>query len=522
MSLFSRAIRRIFSPLRVVAKVRPLVWSRPRKTATQGKYDAAQLTETNAAHWQNADALSAEGANTVSVRYTLRNRSRYEAANNGYFKGLLRTRRNDIVGTGPRMQVGLPDTYIDPDFGTVAKTPKDAARMIEKRFRAWMKAADIATKLRIMVEAGERDGEIFGVYFTDPQSTDAVWLNLRLIEPDQCTTPGLVWNDPTATDGIKFDEYGNPVEYHFLKAHPGDPIWFDSWEYDAVSAQWVIHWYDPDRANQRRGIPALTPSLPLFSQMRRYTLATLTAAETAANIAGIMYTDQPPPSEGGNPPTFEEFDSVPIHRGSLLTAPMGWRAESFKAEQPTSTYREFKAEILAEAGRCVVAPRNVATGSSAEYNYSSGRLDHLPWQRSIAIERDRIISEILERLFRAWHHEARLIPGYLPYPLPPVEEWERTWHWDGFPSIDPVKEATADEIGLKNGTRTLTQIYAERGEDWEDAIRQKAREIRLARQLEAENGLAEGTLYPLAEAAKPLPQAAPPAPLLEDAPNGQA
>ena len=35
------------------------------------------------------------------------------------------------------------------------------------------------------------------------------------------------------------------------------------------------------------------PALPLFAQLRRFTLAVLSAAETAADFAGILYTDAP-------------------------------------------------------------------------------------------------------------------------------------------------------------------------------------------------------------------------------------
>ena len=499
---FFGAIRRLFTGKKT--PVQPS--ANGRRIA--GSYDSAKVTDANTNHWANADALSADGANSVNVRYTLRNRSRYEAANNGYCKGLLRTRRNDVVGTGPRLQVTMPGTFPDPDFGTTMNVPADATRQVERRFKAWMESANINDKLRILEESGERDGECFALQFTNLGLTDDVKLDIRLIEPDQVTTPDLLWNDPLAIDGIRFDESGNPTEYHILKRHPGDPVWINPWDYDRIAAAWVIHWFDPSRPNEKRGVPSTTPSLPLFAQLRRYTLATLMAAETAANIAGVMYTDQPPPSEGGDPPEFTAFDHVPIARGSLLTAPEGWRAEAFKSEQPVSTYREFKGEILTEAGRPMCAPRNVSTGSSAEYNYSSGRLDHLPYERAIKIDRDRLRQIALDRLFKAWHREARLIPGYLPAGLPPLADWDTTWHWDGFESIDPVKDATANEIKIRTGQTTLFDVNAEDGKDGEELLRSKARQISLARQLEKENGLMPGTLYPLAVAeqiAAPLP-----------------
>ena len=56
----------------------------PRRLAhaVRARYDAAITTADNVRHWANADGLSADAAASPDVRQTLRNRSRYEAANN--------------------------------------------------------------------------------------------------------------------------------------------------------------------------------------------------------------------------------------------------------------------------------------------------------------------------------------------------------------------------------------------------------------------------------------------------------
>lgn len=485
-----------------VAAPAPKAQRRETAGRVRGRYDAAQTNVGNLKHWEGADALSANGANSPAVRDVLRKRARYEAANNGYAKGLLRTIRNDVIGTGARLQVSLPDEYADPDFGTQMRVRPGAGRAVELAFARWADAAGLDDKLRVLLETGDRDGECFAVAVSNPALPDAVKLDLRLIEGDQCATPDLVWTDRLAVDGIRFDEAGNPTEYHFLKQHPGDPFWQNPWDYDRIAAKYVLHWFDPDRPNQARGVPAITPGLPLYSQLRRYTLATLGAAELAANLAGILYTDQA--ADPDDAADVETMDTVPIPRQALLTAPAGWKAEQFKPEQPVSTYREFKGELLTEAGRPLCAPRNVSTASSAEYNYSSARLDHLPYQRAIRITRERVRRAVLARVFFAWLYEARLVPGYLPADLPPVALWQLRWQWDGFESIDPVKDATADDIALKNGTRTRADIYGARGKDWEEALRQQAKEAALARRLETEYGLAPGTLSPLAASGTPV------------------
>ena len=82
------------------------------------KYDAAQTTAENVRHWAMADHLSADGSLTPEIRRTLRNRARYEIANNAYAKGLVLTLAATCIGTGPRLQL-LSE---DDDFNTIVET----------------------------------------------------------------------------------------------------------------------------------------------------------------------------------------------------------------------------------------------------------------------------------------------------------------------------------------------------------------------------------------------------------------
>ena len=117
-----------------------------------------------------------------------------------------------------------------------------------------------------------------------------VKLDLQLVECDRVTSP---WPSMAATDidGIRFDACGNPVEYCVLRNHPGDPACDMS--FDWRPAQYVIHWFRPTRPGQQRGISEIMAALPLSAILRRYTLAVLAAAETAANFAAVLHTDAP-------------------------------------------------------------------------------------------------------------------------------------------------------------------------------------------------------------------------------------
>jgi capsid protein len=304
----------------------------------RARYDAAVTNDDNRRHWANADGLSANAANNAEVRRILRNRARYEVANNSYARGIVLTLANDVIGTGPRLQL-LTDNG-------------DANRRIEREFTEWSKAVNLAEKLRTMRMARAQDGEAFAVLTSNPALRTAIQLDLRLIEADQVCTPDFNALVTNGVDGIVFDEAGNPVEYHVLKSHPGDVV-LSRRDYERLPAAAVIHLFRCDRAGQARGIPDIMPALPLFAQLRRFTLAVLAAAETAADFAGILYTDAP---ANGEAESAEPFEPIELEQRALLTMPGGWKMSQLEAEQPSTTYGEFKREILNEIARCLNMP----------------------------------------------------------------------------------------------------------------------------------------------------------------------
>ena len=442
----------------------------------RAKFDAAQTTDENRRHWANADLLSADAAASMDVRAILRSRARYEVANNSYARGIVLTLANDTIGTGPRLQM-LTD---DPEANTA----------IEQAFMRWAASVGLPEKLRTMRMARAESGEAFGLLTQNPGIDNPVQLDVRLIEADQVTTPGS-WalrssvRDLPGVDGIEHDRYGNPVAYHVLKQHPGDTTLATAGfgeEFERVPAGAVVHLYRADRPGQSRGIPELTPALPLFAQLRRYRLAVLAAAETAADFALALYTDAPP---NGEPDAVEPMDVFELEARMATTLPQGWKLGQVKAEHPSTNHVEFVMSILAEIARCLNMPFNVAAGNSSGYNYASGRLDHQTYYKAIRVDQSQIAAKVLDPIFRGWLNEAILVSDLLP-------RWVRTtdfaalnhqWFWDGTEHVDPAKEANAQATRLSSHTTTLANEYAKQGRDWETELRQRAKEIALVSEL---------------------------------------
>ena len=211
-------------------------------------------TEENRRHWASADLLSADAANNPRVRTVLRSRARYEVANNSYARGIVSTLANDCIGTGPRLQMLTDDD--------------SSNRLVEQEFIPWADAISLAEKLRTMRMSRAESGEVFAMLVANPKVDSPIKLDLRLIEADQVMTPVLLRQeaDLLAIDGIIFDRHGNPTEYHVLKRHPGDNIARWTLDFDRVPAASMIHYFRAERPGQNRGVPEITPALPLFAQ----------------------------------------------------------------------------------------------------------------------------------------------------------------------------------------------------------------------------------------------------------------
>jgi lambda family phage portal protein len=430
------------------------------------KYDAAQTTSENSNHWGNADALSVNFANSPQVRRTLRMRGRYERDNNSYCKGIVLTLANDLIGTGPRLQLLTDD--------------QDANRQVEKEFALWAEEIDLANKLRTMHMARIVDGEGFGLFVNNPGLTGPVTLDIKLVEAEQVTSYATLNYDPLQVDGIRFDKHGNPKTYFVLPYHPGGALQFFSIaDPDLIPASQVLHWMRSERPGQARGIPDMTPSLPLFAQLRRYTLATLMAAEIAAELTMFMESNLP---AGSDVAAKDQFELIEMVRGMMTTIPSGWKVNWTHPEQPTNSYGEFVDKLLREILNCLEMPFGLGVGDFSGSNYSSGRLDVQRYQRKVKNERASL-NRLLNRIFLAWLEEAMYVPKLLPKKLPPYRLLARAWQWDGFDYVDPVKEAQAVDIGLKNYSVTLADVYASRGQDYTEALPKIAAANDLMKQL---------------------------------------
>lgn len=455
--------------------------ARRRLTGLRGGFDAAATNRINEAHWENAALTTLDALLELSGE-ALRKRCHYEARNNSYAKHIVSTLANYIVGATLRIQLDTGDADLD--------------RMLEDDLGQWAEECDVTgyggllDLLLLDIRAQCKTGDAFGVVKTDPDIEGPIQLGLLPIDAERVATPwGTSLADPargTIKNGIRYNALGRPVEYYVLREHPGDSgaasiLSAGAGEHDTVAAANMTHLYLREEASMGRGVPWLTSSLPLLAYLRRYTLATIDAAETAAKIAAMMESQDVEVDQVEDVDDMEEID---IPRSSMLTVPRGWRAKQMKAEQPAAQYESFKHEQLAEIGAGMDMPRNIAGADSSEYNYASGRLDHQAFFKAVGVIRVGIRRRKIRPLIQAAVAERRLgavRTKRLERKLRRLDARDvarrAEVYWDGQEHVDPQKEALAQNVRLGNGATNLAREAAREGRDWQREADQLAREV---------------------------------------------
>lgn len=430
------------------------------RRAIDATYDAAGTSTEYSNYWAPADGLDADSANSFAVRQTLVKRSRYDIGNNGYSDGIAQTYATDLIGRGPslRMQTGS----------------EGFNRMVELAWFEWCKAVSFRRKLWCIAHAKHQDGEGLGVLRRNSKLKHKVKLDWCLHETEQCQTPYLQFGKAGQIDGIKFDEFGNPTFYEFLKYHPGSNQTFAN-EYgkvETVPAAFVTHWFKLRRPGQHRGVPECASTLNLGAASRRWREATVAAAELVADYTLFIKTAFEP-EEMDNPTAMSTLD---VQKRMITALPAGHDAFQPKAEQPTAGHSEFNKSLINEQARPKSMPYNKAACDSSSYNYASGRLDHQTYYGQLDVDRDDCNDCVLDPMFAVWFDYAVMAYGWLGGNPDAISDKAKahTWDWTKHQVADIESEANASDKNLKNGTSSIAAEHIARGLDPEDELQKTA------------------------------------------------
>lgn len=331
---------------------------------------------------------------------------------------------------------------------------------------------------------------------------------VSLIDPDRLSNPHLAIDTRDRRAGVEIDEWDAPVAYWLRKAHQGD--WFDAartvtWDRYPRETEFgrpiVVHYFEPDRANEHR--PAGGLLKPVIGRMKM--LAKYDGVELqAAVINGIFsaYIESPYDhdqvqdalGEGDTLSAYQTLRSgfhqerAPMLGGARIpTLFPGEKIVGVDSKRPSANYPHFEGAVLRNIAAAVGLSAEQVSQDWSKTNYSSARAALLEAWRTLSRRRLDFAAGFASPIYGAFLEEA-IDRGELPMPAgaPDFVEARAEYaacSWMGPPRgwIDPVKEAQAAVLRMDAGLSTLRQECAEQGLDYEEVIAQRALEVKMFR-----------------------------------------
>lgn len=434
--------------------------------SVRSSYDAASDTRFREKYFENAKSGDAD-SDLLPELATLRNRARYEIRNNPYARGMMLTWANYVIGNGLQVQMRTDNEKFNEAF--------------EKMFASWSQHADAAGRYSLsdMLHLGEQQifpcGEYFMVRTMDESMPDIPALRYLMIEPDRVATPYSSIYSNNTEGGITTGTNGQVEKYHINKRHPEQTISvsFDiSGGFNTYTAEKVIHVMNVTRPGQTRGESKMCAMIPLSVDFRKFRMATVMAAEQAALFSAYIQTNDPATEVTNDDPLI-----LDIEPATITTLPSGYNIAQINPHHPATTFEMFSKQILGEMGASVNMPFNVVAMNSSGYNYASGRQDWQVFHRSITGARKVRERVAFARIIHDFLAEFRRMTGN-QFPPQVWQDAETMWLvlWPGFEHVDPLKEANAEKTRLENNTDTLADIWAKKGGQWADKLKQRKAE----------------------------------------------
>jgi lambda family phage portal protein len=446
------------------------------------KYEAAIINRLTS-DWLNS-CTSADSELYRDLK-TLRSRSRDLCINNDYAKRFLKRTSTNVIGSNG---IGLQIRATDESGNLVSNINSE----ILQQFTAWAKlgVCSVDGKLswidcqRLFLESVARDGEIIVRLvsgFNNPFS-----FALQFIEADHLDED---FNEQLSDGhyirmGIEFNKWNRPVAYHLHQSHPGELFRQNKdlnqdKKYQRIPADQIIHAFLVERPSQSRGVPWMHTAMPRLRMLSAYEEAELVAARVGASKMGFFVS---PDGSGyvGNDDGFgnKVMEADP---GTFEQLPSGMDLRMFDPKHPNSSFADFEKSIL----------RGIASGLDISYatlandlenvNFSSIRHGSLEDRDSWKVLQNWVIEHFCNKVFSSWLLTS-ITAGKLKLPITDFDKYNKPiWRPRGWAWVDPLKENHANDIAIRQKTRTRSQVAADQGNDIEEIFQQMVFEEELAK-----------------------------------------
>lgn len=420
---------------------------------------------------------------TESERSRLRSWCKKEYLDNPLAHNIARNFAMGVYGAGPILQVHSPNDTINDAIETI--------------FSRWRTASDMDWKFITAIQSLFYDGEAFFHFTPNPSVPGGI--DIELLEARRIVEPYSAGFDPNRLEGITYNEYNQPVWYDVLEEHQ-NPNALNAPQTTIVPAEHIMHLYFEDVVNQKRGLPLLQSALEMLSSLRRITNASLGAWELAAKMNLVIQTGMdayqflqcmPRNYEEDGATMIEAFKTIPVpDDGGMTFLASGMSMNQVKNEHPNQAFTEHTETFQKIAGLAGGLPENLATGSSAKYNFASAKMDYQLFSRYAGACQQklrRFLNNCVKVALRSLEGEGiESVSQFLAmYPEGTVLPLE--WHFPNMlSSIDRSANATGDVQLLQAGLLTHREYCKRYGIDYEQHMRDWIDETKRINEAKAE------------------------------------
>ena len=455
------------------------------RQAVRGFYDSGNTDRLNSG-WTPVNA-TAEQTDSPQ-RDIIRARARDLERNSDIAEAIIGPLERNVVGIGIKVQakVKKPDGTDDDDLN----------QQIEDLWNDWCKPRNCdVTGLQSFVEMQrmairrlEVDG---GIMFIKAYTKGTVPFSLQAREVDELDTsinslPGMGRN--RAVNGIELDEYGKPVAY-WLKKYTPDGYWTGKSE--RVEEKRIIFLWQKNRPTQIREMSPLAKTVPRVRDVNEFVEAVSVKERILACLSVFITKQNPTGSLGrgaiaGAKDSQSGYQQQTVSPGMIKELQPGESVTAVTPSGQATSAKDFISTQQRLAGSGQGLSYEAVSRDMSQVNYSSARQGLLEDQRTYGMWQQFLVEHFCEEIYTEFVISA-VLSGQLNIP----DFWQNkkrylkhAWIPPGWSWIDPLKEVKANESALNTGQDTLARLCAERGEDWRDVLKQRAAEIKLAKELE--------------------------------------
>ena len=449
----------------------------------------------------SAGVASAD-ADTLPDLDVLRARSRDLVRNDPLAQSAISTKVVNVIGTG---HIVLPEI----DAKRLGLSPTEKVEWEEAAFEIWNDWAESAdcdiTRTQCFAELEDLvyrsrllSGDVQVVKRFKERRGRLLATAIQVIEADRLSNPNWKQDTEVLAGGVGLDRDGAPVRYHFANRHPldrnrGKTTWSSVPAFDATGRRLVLHIHGARwRPEMTRYAPLLAPVIESLKQRSRYSEAELMAAVISACFAIGMKSPEGGLSDGLATVDNEQgagSDITITEPGQIFDLMPDEELQSFEPGRPNAQFEPFISAIAKEVGAGTDLPYEMLVKQfQASYSASRAALE-MAWQ-FFRVERAHHVTQFCKPIYEEVIGEAvarRLLraPGFFRDPLARRAWLGSVWIGPARPTIDPTKDASADEKYLGMKVTTRTRIAAERfGADYRQIV------ARLKREQEALGALA--------------------------------